>query len=323
MADLPADRLEEAPPFTYVGVDVFGPWSVVTRRTRGGQANSKRWAVLFTCLCIRPIHIEVIEDMSSSAFINALRRFVAIPGKVKQFRSDRGTNFVGATSDLQIDAVNVEDQEMKKVLFNSGSVWIFNPPHSSHMGGAWERMIGMTRRLLESVLKDAENLTHEVLVTLMAEVSAIVNSRPLLLVSYDSEVPEILRPSIILTHKTDIDERPACHLDTKDLYKAQWKRVQFLSDLFWSRWKRDYLQTLQMRKKWTSDKESIEPGDVVLLRDDEVGRAQWPIARVVNVFPGDDNCIRKVEVKVSRNGEIVKYVRPVVKLVLLVKNSQT
>ena len=323
MADLPADRLEEAPPFTYVGVDVFGPWSVVTRRTRGGQANSKRWAVLFTCLCIRAIHIEVIEDMSSSAFINALRRFVAIRGKVKQFRSDRGTNFVGATSDLQIDAVNVEDQEMKKVLFNSGSVWIFNPPHSSHMGGAWERMICMTRRLLESVLKDAGNLTHEVLVTLMAEVSAIVNSRPLLPVSYDSEVPEILRPSIILTHKTDIDERPACHLDTKDLYKAQWKRVQFLSDLFWSRWKRDYLQTLQMRKKWTSDKESIEPGDVVLLKDDEVGRAQWPIARVVNVFPGDDNRVRKVEVKVSRNGEIVKYVRPVVKLVLLVKNSQT
>ena len=78
-----------------------------------------------------------------------------------------------------------------------------------------------------------------------------------------------------------------------------------------------------MRKKWTSDKESIEPGDVVLLRDDEVGRAQWPIARVVNVFPGDDNHVRKVEVKVSRNGEIVKYVRPVVKLVLLVKNSQT
>lgn len=323
MADLPADRLEESPPFTYVGVDVFGPWSVVTRRTRGGQANSKRWAVLFTCLCIRAIHIEVIEDMSSSAFINALRRFVAIRGKVKQFRSDRGTNFVGATSDLGIDTVNVEDQEVKKVLFNSGSVWIFNPPHSSHMGGAWERMIGMTRRLLESVLKDVGILTHEVLVTLMAEVSAIVNSRPLIPVSYDSEVPEILRPSTILTHKTDIDEKPACQLDMKDLYKAQWKRVQHLSDLFWSRWKRDYLQTLQTRKKWNSDKECIGTGDVVLLRDDEVGRAQWPIARVVNVFPSDDNRVRKVEVKVFRNGEIAKYVRPIVKLVLLVKNNQT
>ena len=95
MADLPSDCLEEAPPFTYVGLDVFGPWSITTRRTRGGQANSKRWAVLFTCLCIRAIHIEVIEELSSSAFINALCIFVAIRGKVKQFRSDRGTNFVG------------------------------------------------------------------------------------------------------------------------------------------------------------------------------------------------------------------------------------
>lgn len=96
MADLPADRLAPAPPFTNVGVDAFGPWSILTRRTRGGSVNSKRWAILFTCLSTRAIHIEVVEEMSSSAFINALRRFVAIRGKVKIFRSDRGTNIVGA-----------------------------------------------------------------------------------------------------------------------------------------------------------------------------------------------------------------------------------
>lgn len=87
MADLPLDRLKPCPPFTYVGVDVFGPWSVVTRRTRGGSANSKRWAVLFTCLAIRAVHIEIIEDMSASSFINALRRFIALRGNVKEFRS--------------------------------------------------------------------------------------------------------------------------------------------------------------------------------------------------------------------------------------------
>lgn len=73
MADLPADRVVQAAPFTYVGVDVFGPWSVVTR---GGEASSKRWGVLFTCLSIRVVHIELISKMSSSAFINALRRFI-------------------------------------------------------------------------------------------------------------------------------------------------------------------------------------------------------------------------------------------------------
>ncbi len=90
MADLPSDRLTPAPPFTFVGVDVFGPWSVVTRKTRGGQSSNKRWAVLFTCLTIRAVHIELVEEMTSSAFINALRRFIAFRGNVLEFRSDRG-----------------------------------------------------------------------------------------------------------------------------------------------------------------------------------------------------------------------------------------
>jgi hypothetical protein len=117
MADLPTDRLTPSPPFTFVGVDVFGPWSITTRRTRGGQANSKRWAVLFTCLVTRAIHIEIIEEMSTSSFINALRRFYALRGKVKEFRSDRGTNFIGATDPLHIDAVNVEDGPTKGLLY--------------------------------------------------------------------------------------------------------------------------------------------------------------------------------------------------------------
>ncbi|XP_053381914.1 uncharacterized protein LOC128549337 [Mercenaria mercenaria] len=113
MSNLPVDRVQQAAPFTYVGADVFGPWSVVSRRTRGGQASSKRWAVLFTCLAITAVHIEVIDEMSSSSFINALRRFVSLRGAVKQFRSDRGTNFVGATDFLGIEAINVEDSPMR------------------------------------------------------------------------------------------------------------------------------------------------------------------------------------------------------------------
>ena len=78
MADLPVKRLTPAPPFSYVGLDVFGPWTVSARRTRGGVANSKRWAVLFTCLTIRAIHIELLESMDTSSFINALCRFLAL-----------------------------------------------------------------------------------------------------------------------------------------------------------------------------------------------------------------------------------------------------
>ena len=76
MVDLPKDRLDPSPPFSYVGVDTFGPWSVVFRRTRGAVANQKRWAILFTCLTTRAVHIEVIEEHSTSSFINALRHFL-------------------------------------------------------------------------------------------------------------------------------------------------------------------------------------------------------------------------------------------------------
>lgn len=92
MADFRPDRLSLELPFTHVVVDVFGAWTISARRVRGGHAESKRWAVLFTCLSIRAIHLEVIESMDSSSFINALRRFLAIRGPVKQIRSDRGTN---------------------------------------------------------------------------------------------------------------------------------------------------------------------------------------------------------------------------------------
>ncbi|XP_068227672.1 uncharacterized protein [Palaemon carinicauda] len=205
MSDLPEDRLEPSPPFTNVGVDAFGPWTIVSRRTRGGYVNSKRWAILFSCLVTRAVHIELIEEMSSSAFINAVRRFISLRGQVKIFLSNRGTNFIGAVDQRRIDSINVEDGPLRKFLYNSGTTWIFNPPHSSHMGGAWERMIGITKRILNSMLLNntGKSLTHDVLNTFLTEVSAIINSRPLVPVSTDPENPLFLTPTMLLTQKTD------------------------------------------------------------------------------------------------------------------------
>ena len=226
MSDLHQDRLQPGPPFSSVGVDTFGPWEVVTRRSRGG--------ILFTCLSTRAVHIEVMEELSSSSFINALRRFMAIRGSVKIFQSDRGTNFIGATDALLIDAIHVEDGPVKNFLYSKGTTWLFNAPHAPHMGGVWERMIGVTRRILDSMLLDCKRvaLTHEVLVTFMAEARAIINSRPLTPVSSDPECTEILTPSTLLTQKTDSGLQPLTEFDPKNMYRAQWQRVQTLADIF-------------------------------------------------------------------------------------------
>ncbi|XP_069129281.1 uncharacterized protein [Argopecten irradians] len=287
MSDLPDARLTPAPPFTYVGVDVFGPWNIVARRTRGGVSNSKRWAVMFTCLTCRAVHIELVEDMSSSSFINSLRRFQFIRGKVTEFRSDRGTNFVGASDDLHINAINVGDIPLRKHLYASGTVWKFNPPCSSHMGGSWKRMIGVIRRVLDSLLLEEgrKNLTHEVLSTFMCEVMAIVNSRPITPVSSDPESPFILTPNILLTQKTDASVEPFANLDVREVYKSHWKHVQVLSEQFWKRWQKEFLPTLQQRRKWQKERPNLKEGDVVLMEDKDLPRNHWPLEVVSRVFP--------------------------------------
>lgn len=126
MADLPADRLSTDPPFTDVGLDVFGSWSVSSRRTRGSVIQNKRWAVIFTCMSIRAVYVEVIKSLDTSSFINALRRFLAVRGPVKIIRSNRGTNFVSASKELKIPS-NIDNTAVKTYLLQHGCSWTFNP----------------------------------------------------------------------------------------------------------------------------------------------------------------------------------------------------
>ncbi|XP_032401557.1 uncharacterized protein LOC116707960 [Xiphophorus hellerii] len=318
MADLPADRLSMDPPFTYIGLDVFGPWNVVARRTRGGLAHSKRWAVIFTCMAVRAVHIEVIESLDTSCFINALRRFLAIRGPVKQIRSDRGTNFVSASADLKIPS-NIDSKSVEKYLADRGCSWVFNPPHASHMGGSWERLIGIARRILDSMFLQVgtSSLTHEVLTTLMAEVVAIINSRPLLPVSTDPSDPVILTPATLLTQKTGVPSVPPEDPNVKDLCKQQWRQVQHLAQTFWSKWRRQYLSTLQPRRKWHDNQTNLETGSIVLLRDQQLKRNEWPLGIITQVLPSQDNKVRKAEVKVSRQDGTKVFLRPVTELILL------
>ena len=317
MADLPADRLSTDPPFTNVGLDVFGPWNVSSRKTRGGFAHSKRWAVIFTCMSIRAVHIEVIESLDTSSFINALRRFLSVRGPVKHIRSDRGTNFIGACKELKIPS-NIDSSAVKTYLSDKGCTWTFNPPHASHYGGTWERMIGLTRRILDSMfLQLKDKLSHEVLVTFMAEAAAIINARPLVPVTTDPDDPLILTPAALLTQKMNILPAPAGEFGVADLYKSQWRQVQHLSNTFWDRWKKQFLPTLQARKKWQSTQPNIQPGSVVLLKNRQAPRNEWPLGLITQAFPGKDSKVRQVEVKTIKPGGTSLFLRPVTEIVLL------
>ena len=130
MADLPPERLaSHTRPFTYTGIDVFGPFMV-----KRGRSQVKRYGLVFTCLTIRAIHLEVLPSLTTDAFINALRRFVARRGKPERLFSDNGTNFIGAYRELGDALRQLDDRrKIQGFLLQTGICWSFNPPASSHM----------------------------------------------------------------------------------------------------------------------------------------------------------------------------------------------
>ena len=90
-----------------------------------------------------------------------------------------------------------------------------------------------------------------------------------------------------------------------------------MANTFWERWRREYVSTLQSRSKWQKSQPNIKEGDLVLLRDTQLKRNQWPMALVTKTFPGSDGKIRKLELKVTRGGTSKTFLRPITEVVVL------
>ena len=222
MADLPKDRLTPALPFTYVSVDYFGPFT-----TKQGRKENKRYGTLFTCLVSRAVHIEIANSLETDSFLNALRRFIARRGPVREVRCDNGTNFVGAERELREEIKEMNHDKITEKLRQQQIDWKFNPPAASHMGGVWEKHVRTVRRIPATLLREhAGRLDDESLHTLMCEVEAIVNSRPLTVISSDVKDPLPLSPNQILTMKRSAVLPPSGQLQCNDAYmRRHWRRV--------------------------------------------------------------------------------------------------
>lgn len=323
MAPLPQDRTVDTPPFTYVGVDLFGHFLV-----KDGRKEVKRYGAVFTCLNSRAVHIETVESLETDSFINALRRFVNRRGNIRKLRCDNGTNFVGARNEFENCWEEIDLDEVAQFLKQNGAdfEWKHNIPPASHMGGVWERMIRSIRQILSSLLVDHPcQLTKDTLDTFLVEVEGILNSRPLTVETInDPHSPLPLAPINLLTLKSNVIMPPPGVFDGKaDIYtRRQWRRVQHLSQEFWDRYRKEYLSTLQARQKWLNNKRNFEIGDIVLLQDDSLGRNHWPMAKVISTFPDKKDVVRSVTVRVSRSNlkkEPSVLNRPINKIVLLVE----
>jgi hypothetical protein len=236
MADLPKERVETSPPFTYSAVDYFGP-------LKQGRKELKRYGVLFTCLSSRAIHLEVSHTLETDSFLNAFRQFVSRRGPVRELRCDRGTNFVGASTELQKCLKEMNHDKIKEELLKESCDWFqfkFNVPKASHMG-IWERQIRTVRNVLNVLLYQyGSQLNDESLLTFMCEAESIVNSRPL---SVDNlglpESLEALTPNHLLMMKSKVLLPPPRVFQKEEMYlRKHWRRVQHLCNEFWSRWRK-------------------------------------------------------------------------------------
>lgn len=319
MANLPSERIEPTAPFTNTGMDVFGPY-----HCKDGRKEVKRYGLIFSCMSTRAVHLEMLDDMTTDCFINSLRCFLAIRGSVQSLLCDRGTNFIGAKNELQRAIEIIEDQKLQEFLQEKQCSFKFNVPLASHMAGSWERMIRIIRNVMAGILCEqaSSRLDSSALRTLMYECMAIVNSRPLTTAQLpqDSSIePVPLTPNMMLTMKTIQNTSPGDFTQT-DLYsRKRWRRIQYLAEQFWARWRVEYLSQLQTRQKWICDQgKGVKLEDIVLMVDEASPRCNWKLARVVEIFASKDGRVRKVKLRL---GEGQRLERPVHKLIVLVPSE--
>ena len=312
MADLPEDRVKShKPPFTYVGVDCFGPVNV-----KQGRSEVKRYGCLFTCLVTRAVHIEVLHSLDTDSFINGLCRFISRLGRPEVIRSDNGTNFRGGERELREEIKKWNHNKIQDVLCQKEIDWKFNPPTASNFGGVWERLIRSVRSILRVLLKQ-QQVSDEILVTLMAQVEAILNSRPITKYSDDPMDCEALTPNHLLLLRSN-RPLPAGICTKEESYRRRWKQVQYLADQFWKSWVREYLPTLQSRRRWTRPRRNMAVGDLVLMADESTPCGEWALGKVLEVYKSNDGLVRTVKIKTKSSS----LVRPVNKLCFLQPTAQ-
>ncbi|PFX13582.1 hypothetical protein AWC38_SpisGene22323 [Stylophora pistillata] len=239
MADFSRDRITpDKPPFTNVGVDCFGPFPI-----RRGRTEVKRYGVLYTFLVVRAVHIEVAHNPDTASFLNSFRRFVMRRGSPEMIMSDNGGNLVSGERELNRSIKEWNQENIANFLLQRNFQWVFNPPCGSHHDGPWERCIRTVRKVLNALVRQ-QVPDDEGLSTFMYEAESIVNSRPLTKVSEDVRDLEPLTPNHLLLLRFRLSLPPGIFVK-KDIYsKRRWRQGQYLSDVFWLRWVKEYLTTL-------------------------------------------------------------------------------
>lgn len=318
MGQLPKVRLTPDKPFKSTGVDFTGHINIRFSPGRGSKSY-KGYICVFICMSTRAIHLEAVSDLTAKGFIAAFRRFVSRRGRCQDMYSDNGTNFVGADKELKEMFSQAKSQlpnEIAHLLTEEGTTWHFVPPHAPNFGGIWEAAVRSTKKHLKRVIGDA-TLTFEELSTVLTQVEACLNSRPISFLSDNPDDPMPLTPGHFLIGEPLVTIPDIDYSESSLSGLQRWKLTQKMVNDFWRKWSNEYLVTLNNRYKWFTKRAEPDINDVVLVIDHNIPPAKWLLGRIIEKHPGKDNLTRVVTIK-TKNG-ICK--RPCNKLCFLPKTS--
>ncbi|UYV75388.1 hypothetical protein LAZ67_13000092 [Cordylochernes scorpioides] len=306
--NLPTSRTNWTTPFTKTGIDFAGPVIVKTSNLRNAKCDMA-YIALFICMFSKAIHIELVTNLTTEAFLAALRRFIGRRGRPAEINTDNATNFVGAYKDLRkLFNSNIHDfaslEEIK---------WNFIPPSSPHLGGLWEAGIKSVKYHLRRIVGKTK-LTFEELTTVLTQIEACLNSRPLCPLTDDPEDLNALTAGHFLIGMP-LTAVPSLVRESGSSLKGRWQLVEQIKTDFWKRWSCEYFSRLQNRPKWLKPVDNIKIGTLVLLKEDNLPPLKWRMGRINQVYPGEDGLVRVVSVKTA-DGDLRRAVAKVCPLPL-------
>ena len=315
MAPLPQVRSSCEPPFSHIGVDFAGPIMV---HDKPDFTPSKAYICLFSCMTTRGIHLELVPNLDTQTFIDAFRRMVARRGWPNTIYSDNAKTFVRASKDLRLRCQDLDwMRAMEEVARDfSGIQWTFSCPKSPWWNGVFERMVGLVKERLYLSLK-SNKLSFLGLTTVLCEVEAVVNSRPLACLRTDPMAPTPITPGHLMTGRllTTIPDASVKTTENPTVLDRM-RHQQALTRSFWSAFQRDYLTELQVRKTWKEQQDLSKLKDaVVLIKEVSMTtKAKWPMGVITQPIKGRDGLVRACEIRLA-NGKLIR--RPVQSLALI------
>ena len=318
--DLPEERVNPATPYNVIGCDLTGHFLVQTE-----HGTEKVYVALFSDTSTRHISVEVLDNMETTTFLASLRRHSATHGTPQKIISDRATYFIKSSSVLGEKLGEEFCNEVARALEKRGIHWQFNPAASPHMGGHYERLIGLLKTLLKRTI-GRSLLDKTEFITLTKEAACIANSRILGVDNPSSHRDRLPITPNHLVHGREIsplpygegdldeEEDPSYELTDDEVVK-QWRRLASRLIAFKEQFAEEYLQQLRMRHQNDHHGDPVEvakigKGDLVLMRNDLEKRALWDLALVLEILPSNDGKARAVRLK-TKNGECT---RPIIKL---------